>query len=524
VRGWEALAGVIERTRRFDFANSLAETYDSNRKTQEDAKGTCLNGDNPKNIARDDTLPSSPQCSDRSPRTHPHINQLTINEYTPGQGIGSHVDTETAFDDGLLIITLNGGIVMEFRKVTTAPKDDAEEEKKDANGGRKLLYLPPRSLVLLSGDARYEWENMIVSRTTDTVDGVMLPRKLRVSLTLRTALTAPREGWKTSPLPPYESSAFPPRGGQPSDASRMTSDRKRNESNGDHALSDQRSDLLTPDTESRHVHDVYDAIATQWHHTRGKRGVLWPGASRFLEGLPKGSVVADVGCGDGKYFPAIWASDSYVIGTDISEPLLKMAAATADEGYSARKGAENGPQHQRLSDNKRSLSVWPAVAVPDCIHVPLRDASCDAAICIAVMHHLSTEGRRVRCLSELARIVKPGGTINVQAWALKQEYEVPVDVGGGGRRNERRARERPMSGGSEGEGRRTDDGRAVRRGRVRRQEEPGRLSTILPPVSEGRARGPVRARRRTGGGGELVREGQSRRLVESCVKFFGMSV
>lgn len=37
------------------------------------------------------------------------------------------------------------------------------------------------------------------------------------------------------------------------------------------------------------------------------------------------------------------------------------------------------------------------------------------------MHHLSTTGRRIRCLAELARVVKVGGVINVQAWALEQE-------------------------------------------------------------------------------------------------------
>jgi len=63
----------------------------------------------------------------------------------------------------------------------------------------------------------------------------------------------------------------------------------------------------------------------------------------------------------------------------------------------------------------------PAVAVADCMNVPLRDKSCDAAICIAVMHHLSTRERRLRCISELARIVKVGGTINIQAWAMEQQ-------------------------------------------------------------------------------------------------------
>ncbi len=56
--------------------------------------------------------------------------------------------------------------------------------------------------------------------------------------------------------------------------------------------------LVTPATERKHVHAVYDAIATQWHHTRGKRGTLWPMATQFIRHLSKGSIVADVGCGD----------------------------------------------------------------------------------------------------------------------------------------------------------------------------------------------------------------------------------
>ena len=40
--------------------------------------------------------------------------------------------------------------------------------------------------------------------------------------------------------------------------------------------------LVTPATERKHVHAVYDAIATQWHNTRGKRGTLWPMATQFI--------------------------------------------------------------------------------------------------------------------------------------------------------------------------------------------------------------------------------------------------
>jgi len=365
-----------------------------------------------------------------------------VNEYLPGKGIGLHIDTEAAFGDGILIITLNGGIVMEFCNVVN---HDVSSTMNDAENGnfcnssnkistskiqhlKKLLYLPPRSLMLLTGDARYKWEHMIVSRTTDTVDGTVLARKLRVSLTLRTALSLPLQeggGWRPATklsLPMYETSVFPPRWGQLSDSAAPTANRENGSSNHTARLppasvDDSRSDLVTQATERKHVHAVYDAIATQWHHTRGKRGVLWPGATQFIENLPTASLVADIGCGDGKYFTAFTAASSYVIGTDISEPLLKTAA-TATGG---EDDMVDGPHYQRLSVDKRTFSIRPAVAVADCIHLPLRSNSFDAAICIAVMHHLSTEGRRIRCLVELHRIVKVGGLINVMAWALEQE-------------------------------------------------------------------------------------------------------
>jgi alkylated DNA repair protein alkB family protein 8 len=80
-------------------------------------------------------------------------------------------------------------------------------------------------------------------------------------------------------------------------------------------------------------------------------------------------------------------------------------------------------ENRRVGENRKHLRARPAVVVADCMHVPLRTNSCDAAICIAVMHHLSTPQRRKRCIEELARIVKPGGLVNVQAWAMDQEED-----------------------------------------------------------------------------------------------------
>lgn len=111
--------------------------------------------------------------------------------------------------------------------------------------------------------------------------------------------------------------------------------------------------------------------------------------------------------------PSFDAQGSYVIGTDISLPLLKTCIGASSDC--------EVPEDRRVSDNRSHLRDRPAVAVADCMSIPLRSKSCDAAICIAVMHHLSTDARRRRCIAELARIVRPGGSINIQAWAMEQD-------------------------------------------------------------------------------------------------------
>lgn len=50
--------------------------------------------------------------------------------------------------------------------------------------------------------------------------------------------------------------------------------------------------------EEEYVHQVYDAIATHFSNTRHSP---WPRVCHFLSALPPGSMLADVGCGNGKY-------------------------------------------------------------------------------------------------------------------------------------------------------------------------------------------------------------------------------
>jgi len=179
-----------------------------------------------------------------------NVNQITVNEYPPSVGIGSHVDTPSAFADGICSVSLGGDVVMEFREVKTT-NDGFNIE----TGVKKQVFLPRRSLLIMSGDSRYCWEHSIASRMTDTVEGVVRRREKRVSITYRTAISL-----QGQPLTPLETLDFPPR---------TVGGRKGGEVENRHAndmevtVKESGDPLITPEEERKHVHQVYDAIAEQ---------------------------------------------------------------------------------------------------------------------------------------------------------------------------------------------------------------------------------------------------------------------
>ncbi len=60
-------------------------------------------------------------------------------------------------------------------------------------------------------------------------------------------------------------------------------------------------DLGDPEAEAlerAHVHSVYESIAPHFSETRHTQ---WPRVRAFLRSLPRGALVVDAGCGNGKY-------------------------------------------------------------------------------------------------------------------------------------------------------------------------------------------------------------------------------
>lgn len=100
--------------------------------------------------------------------------QLIVNEYEPGQGIAAHVDCVPCFGDTVTSLTLGSSCVLEFTHAKTKEKVP--------------LFLQPRSLVVMTGEARYDWRHAIPARKSDEHEGRTVPRGRRVSLTFRNVL------------------------------------------------------------------------------------------------------------------------------------------------------------------------------------------------------------------------------------------------------------------------------------------------------------------------------------------------
>ena len=100
--------------------------------------------------------------------------QVIINEYQPGQGIASHIDCVPCFEETIASISLGSPVLMDFTHSKTNEKIS--------------MLLEPRSLFILSGDARYIWKHGITGRKTDKINGQTFFRGRRVSMTFRNVI------------------------------------------------------------------------------------------------------------------------------------------------------------------------------------------------------------------------------------------------------------------------------------------------------------------------------------------------
>ncbi|XP_023681898.2 probable tRNA methyltransferase 9B isoform X1 [Paramormyrops kingsleyae] len=139
--------------------------------------------------------------------------------------------------------------------------------------------------------------------------------------------------------------------------------------------------------ERDHVHSVYEKVAPYFNDSRYK---AWPKVRQFLLEQEPGSIIADVGCGNGRYLHI--NEDIFKLGCDVCRPLVEAARC---------KGHE--------------------VQVCDGLRLPFREGCFDAILSISVIHHLSTKERRIRAVKEMARTLRVGGRLMIYVWAMEQK-------------------------------------------------------------------------------------------------------
>lgn len=111
----------------------------------------------------------------------------------------------------------------------------------------------------------------------------------------------------------------------------------------------------------------------------------------ILKILPRGRVVLDAGCGNGRYLIPLAMEGYKIIGIDISGRMVSNL-------------------YSRIKSNNVSADV----VLGDIRDLPIKNECIDAVICLfGVLSHIQGSSNRDKALSEFYRVLKPQGTLIV---------------------------------------------------------------------------------------------------------------
>ncbi len=141
------------------------------------------------------------------------------------------------------------------------------------------------------------------------------------------------------------------------------------------------------DFENINVKTIYENIANNFSD---KRGTNWNWIDSFINNIPYNSCILDIGCGNGRNMKY---PNYNFYGVDNCSKFIEMAKVVSNNVY-----------------------------LSDMTDLPFEDNYFDAIISIASFHHLSTIERRIKCLEEIHRVLKPGGKILLSIWSINQSH------------------------------------------------------------------------------------------------------
>jgi SAM-dependent methyltransferase len=138
-------------------------------------------------------------------------------------------------------------------------------------------------------------------------------------------------------------------------------------------------------------------------------------------GLQPGDLVLDMGAGAGRHAFEVFRRGAHIVALDYSLADLKDVSGL----FAAMRTAGEAP-----------AGTVASTVNGDGTRLPFPDDTFDHIICSEVMEHIPDDAAAA---SELARVLKPGGTIAVTVptwlpeqvcWALSDEYHAPFVPGG----------------------------------------------------------------------------------------------
>ncbi len=135
------------------------------------------------------------------------------------------------------------------------------------------------------------------------------------------------------------------------------------------------------------VKKIYEEIATKFSEKRFNK---WDWIELFINSFSFNSTLLDIGCGNGRNMN----NKNYnFYGIDNCEKFIQIC------------------KDQQLN-----------VKLSDMTTLPFENNYFDGIISIASFHHLSTIERRLECLKEMKRILKPNGKILLSVWSINQTH------------------------------------------------------------------------------------------------------
>ena len=154
--------------------------------------------------------------------------------------------------------------------------------------------------------------------------------------------------------------------------------------------------MMINEFETQYVSNTYIDIAKHFSSTRYAH---WNSVKKYLESLEEEYIdlkdnknFLDFGCGNGKYLSLVEKFNVYAV--DNCDKLLNIV----NQIYPNVKTIKAD-----VCDNLNFMNLEPEFF--------------DSIISVAVIHHLSTEYRRIRVLENIFSLLKSGGTCLITVWA-----------------------------------------------------------------------------------------------------------